>query len=179
MIDPVTSRKWLYRLMFLALAGGVVFVQLIPLQTTPGNWAMPDLLICLCYAWVLRRPEYMPVILIAIVMLVTDMLFMRPPGLMAALFVLGAEFLRARAALIRELPFLLEWAMVAGVLTAVMVANRVVLIAVMEPRPPLGLSLSQLITTLAAYPLVVLFSRYVAGLRKITPGEVNTLGQHQ
>lgn len=176
MVDLDPSNKWLYRLIFLALVSVIVFAQLIPLHTTPREWAAPDLLVCLCYAWVLRRPEYMPALLIATVMLATDFLFMRPPGLMAALFVLGAEFLRARAQIMRELPFLLEWATVAGVLLAVMLANRFVLIIVMEPRPPLGLSITQLISTLAAYPLVVLFSRYVAGIRKVAPGEVDALG---
>ena len=176
MVNSDPGNKWLYWLMFLALVTLVVFAQLVPLQTTPSSWAMPDLLICLCYAWVLRRPDYMPVALIAIVMVIADMLFMRPPGLMAALFVLGAEFLRARAGLMRELPFSLEWAMVAGVLTAILAINRLVLIIVMSPRPPLWLSLSQLVTTLVAYPLVVMFSRYIIGVRKIAPGEVDALG---
>ena len=176
MVDPTPSSKWLYRLLFLALVILIVFARLIPLQTTPASWAMPDLLICICFAWVLRRPDYLPILLIAAVMLVTDMLFMRPPGLMAALVVLGAEFLRARAHLMRELPFSLEWGMVAGIITGVMIANRVVLIMVMSPRPPLGLSLFQLFITLAAYPVVVMFSRYALGIRKIAPGEVDALG---
>lgn len=176
MVDLFPSNKWLYRLIFIALVNVIVFFHLIPLQTTPSNWATPDLLICLCYAWVLRRPEYMPILLIAVVMLITDMLFLRPPGLMAALFVLGAEFLRARAHLMRELTFLPEWVMVAGVLTTVMMANRIILVVLMAPRPPLGLSVLQLVATLAAYPLVVLFSRYVVGVRKIAPGEVDSLG---
>lgn len=176
MADVTHSNKWAYRLLFLALVVVIVFVRLIPLQTTPASWAMPDLLICLCFAWVLRRPDYMPILLIAAVMVVTDFLFMRPPGLLAALIVLGAEFLRARSHILRELPFSLEWGMVAGVITAIVVANRVILIIVMSPRPPLGLSLFQLIVTLAAYPLVVAFSRYALGIRKISPGEVDALG---
>lgn len=176
MIDAASSRKWSFRFLFLVLVTFVVFARLIPLQTTPSSWAMPDLLICLCFAWVLRRPDYMPTLLIAAVMLTTDFLFMRPPGLMAALIVLGAEFLRARSHILRELPFSLEWGMVASVITGIMVANRVLLILVMSPRPPLGLSLFQLLVTLAAYPLVVAFSRYGLGIRKISPGEVDALG---
>jgi len=137
---------------------------------------MPDLLVCIIFAWGLRRSDYTPVLLIAIILLVADMLLMRPPGLMAGLIVLGAEFLRARTQLLRELPFPLEWAMVAGVLLAILVANRFVLILVMQPRPDLWLSLTQLITTLAAYPLVVLVSRFVLGIRKIATGEVDALG---
>ena len=176
MIDVAPSSKWAYRSLFLLLVILIVFVRLIPLQTTPALWAMPDLLICIVFAWVLRRPDYVPILLIATVVLTLDFLFMRPPGLMAALVVLGAEFLRARIRTVRELPFSLEWGMVAGVIMGIMVANRAILIAVMSPRPPLGLSLLQLIATLAAYPLVVAFSRYALGIRKISPGEVDALG---
>ena len=137
---------------------------------------MPYLLFCMCFSSVLRRPYYLPLRQTATVMLVTVMLFMRPLGLMAVLVLLWAEFLRARAHLMRELPFSLEWGMVAGIITGVIIANRVILIIVMSPRPPLGLSMFQLFVTLAAYPVVVMFSRYALGIRKIAPGEVDALG---
>jgi rod shape-determining protein MreD len=176
MDDAAPHSKWVYWLVLVILSVVVIFFQLVPFQILPGGWAMPDLLICLCYAWVLRRSDYAPIILIGAIMLVADMLFMRPPGLMAALFVLGAEFLRARVNLLRELPFALEWAMVAGVLLAILLANRFALVLVMQPRPAVWLSLSQLLTTLAAYPFVVLFSRYALGIRKMSAGEVDALG---
>nr|ABY79070.1 membrane protein [endosymbiont of Ridgeia piscesae] len=176
MVEATHSHKWAYRMLFLALVGLIIFLRLIPMQTTPSNWAMPNLLMCLCFAWVLRRPDYTPILLITAVMITADFLFMRPPGLMAALIVLGSEFLRARNHFMRELPFSLEWGMVAGVITAIMVANRMILILVMSPRPPLGLSLFLLVATLAAYPLVVIFTRYALGIRKISPGEVDALG---
>ncbi len=176
MVDPAPRKKWLYWLLFLVLASIVFFLQLVPLQTTPSNWAMPDLLVSLCFAWVLRRPDYMPVLLIAAVMLVADMLFLRPPGLMTALVVIGSEFLRSRVNVMRELPFMLEWALVAGVMVALLLGYRLALIIVMQPRPSLWLSLTLLLTTLATYPLVVAFSRYVLGVRKIAPGEVDALG---
>ncbi len=176
MSDVSPSSKWAYRFLFVLLVVLIVFVRLIPLQTTPSVWAMPDLLMCIIFAWVLRRPDYVPTLLIAGVVLTLDFLFMRPPGLMAGLVVLGAEFLRARIHTVRELPFSLEWGMVASVITGIMIANRVILIVVMSPRPPLGLSLFQLFVTLAAYPLVVAFSRYGLGIRKFSPGETDALG---
>lgn len=174
--EVAANRRWAYWLLFLAIVVVVVFARLIPLQTTPSSWAAPDLLICVCFAWVVRRPDYMPTLLIAAVMLTTDFLFMRPPGLMAGLVVLGAEFLRGRSHVLRELPFSLEWGMAASLITAVMVANRLALIFVMSPRPSLALSLSQLLLTLAVYPIVVAVSRYGLGIRKISPGEVDALG---
>lgn len=176
MSDATSRGKWAYRVLFVLLVVLIIFARLIPLQTTPASWAMPDLMICIVFAWVLRRPDYVPVLLIAAVMLILDFLFMRPPGLMTALVILGAEFLRARIHTVRELPFSLEWGMVASVMVGIMIANRVILIVVMSPRPPLGLSLFQLFATLAAYPLVVAFSRYALGIRKFSPGETDALG---
>ncbi|HHI70529.1 MAG TPA: rod shape-determining protein MreD [Rhodobacteraceae bacterium] len=176
MVNPSVGRKWFYWLLYLLLATVMIFFRLIPSQPIPDYWVMPDLLAGLTFAWILRRPDYLPILLVAVVMLMTDILFLRPPGLMAALLVLAAEFLRTRRESTRDLPFMLEWVMVAGVLIAIMLANRVILILMMSPRPPLWLSLSELVSTIAAYPLVVLFSSYLLGVRKVAPGEVDALG---
>jgi rod shape-determining protein MreD len=176
MVDPITTRLWLFRGLFVAASLMIVFILLLPLDLSAGRLPGPDLLICLTYAWVLRRPNYVPVVLIAVVFLATDLLFMRPPGLLAGLVVMGSEFLRGRESASRELPFLLEWAMVGGVLIAITLANRLFLMIVMVDQPALGLVLLQFLTTLLAYPFVVITSRYGLGLRKIAPGEVDSLG---
>jgi len=44
------------------------------------------------------------------------------------------------------------------------------------PRPPLGLDLVRALFTAALYPLAVLATHYVFGVRKATPGEVDALG---
>ncbi|MGO4916908.1 rod shape-determining protein MreD [Pseudogemmobacter sp. W21_MBD1_M6] len=176
MVDPITTRRWIFRGLFVAASLLIIFVLLLPLDLSAGQLPGPDILICLTYAWVLRRPNYVPVLLIAAVFLVTDLLFMRPPGLLAGLVVMGSEFLRARESTSRELTFLLEWAMVGGVLIAVTLANRLFLLIVMVEQPALGLVLLQFLTTLLAYPVIVIISRYGLGLRKIAPGEVDSLG---
>jgi len=92
---------------------------------------------------------------------------------MAALAVLGTEFLRARSHFIREFPFLLEWAVVTVVIACVLLGNRLILLILMVDPPVLGLSLLQFIATSLAYPLTVLFSKYALGISKITPAELN------
>ena len=52
---------------------------------------------------------------------------MRPPGLWAAIVVLGVEFLRNREADSRDLPFLVEWGTVALLMLAMTLANGFVL----------------------------------------------------
>ncbi|KEO60346.1 hypothetical protein [Thioclava indica] len=176
MIDPLTSRRIRYRALYVAIALVLILVRMLPVDHTPGGLPGPDLTLAITLAWLLRRPEYVPALLIVAVFLLEDMLFWRPIGLWA-LIVLGAtEFLRAREQSLRDLPFALEWALVAAILVAMMVVKRVVLIVVLLDQPSLGLELFQMLMTLAAYPVVVLVSRVGFGLRRAAPGEVDAFG---
>ena len=176
MIDPRATRRWLYRGLYLAICSVLVFVHILPVDLQAGRVPGPDLMICLTFAWVLRRPRFVPTLLIAFVFLVTDMLYMRPPGLWAALVVIGVEFLRSREQPTRETPFMVEWGMVAAVLTVITLAYRLILWLTMVPQVSLGLTLLELIFTLLAYPVVVFASRALLGVRKIAPGELDALG---
>lgn len=181
MAEPVQSLPWRYWGVFAALALVSLFWRMLPLPPVSGG-AMaglpgPDLLLCLVLAWVLRRPDYMPALLIAGVFLIEDLMLMRPPGLWALIVLGGAEFLRARQPLMREVPFLLEWALVGAVMLAMWMTERLVLGIVMVPMPALGASLVQLLLTLAAYPVVVALSRHALRVRKPATGEVDALGR--
>ena len=175
--DAVPAGHWPYRLLFLALAALSLFVRLLPLGNVPSVWPGIDLLLCLTFAWVLRRPDYVPALLILLVFLVEDMLTLRPPGLWAAIVVLGTEFLRNREPLTRELPFALEWAMVAAVALGMMLVNRMVLAITVTPQPGFATSFLQSVLTILAYPAIVGFSRLLFGLRKSATGEVDARGR--
>lgn len=177
MAEPVQTLPWRYWGIFAGLAVVSVFWRMLPLPGAAVSLPGPDLLLCLVLAWVLRRPDYMPALLVAAVFLIEDLLLMRPPGLWALIVLGGAEFLRARQPLMRELPFLLEWAMVGAVIVAMWMAERLVLGIVMVPQPALGGSLVQLAATLAAYPPVVLASHVALRVRKPATGEVDALGR--
>ena len=168
-----------HRLMFLALAAAVAFVQLLPLDMGPGQFPGPDVLMLLAFSWVIMRPDYVPVSLIAAVFFAADLLFMRPPGLWTALVVIGTEFLRVRSFTLRDTPFLLEWALVAGVITAVFIANALLLGIFGVTQAGFGLTLIGLGATILAYPLVVILAGRAVGLKKIAPGEVDRLGHRQ
>lgn len=177
MDDVWNLRRNLWRLAFVGLAALIAFGRLLPFTGGQGSLPGPDLLLALAAAWVLRRPDYAPVALIAAVMLVADFLFMRPPGLWAAVVVLGTEVLRTREAGWRDLPFLVEWALVSMVFTAMWVANAAILAIFLVEQPPLGLTLLQLILTMLAYPVAVALTVFVFGLRRAAPGEVDELGR--
>lgn len=173
--DNPRARLWLMRFLYLALCTLLAFLNLLPLDTAPQNWAGPDLILALTCAWVLRRPDFVPSVLVALVFLITGLLFQMPPGLWAAFVVLGTETLRGRAPGLRDLTFPVEWLTVAVTLTLMTLGNQAVLMLLLVDRPPLGLNLMQLFMTLAAYPLVVYTSQLLFGVRKQVPGDVDAL----
>lgn len=176
MVDPLTTRRLVHRALFLAIAAVILFLRLLPLSPGTGGLPGPDIFLALTLAWVLRRPDYVPAALIVAVILLEDLMFMRPPGLWPLMVLLGTEFLRRREQALRDLPFMLEWLVIGGVLAAMFLGNRAVLALVMVPQPGLGQDLLRLLATLAAYPVVVAASRLAFGLRRAAPGEVDALG---
>ncbi len=177
MAELRTSRLWLARGGFLLIALGLIYIQLLPMNTTPSAWAPPDLLLAVTLAWVVRRPDYLPVLLIAAVFLLADFLFQRPPGLWAALIVILTEVLRAQAKSLRTASFPMEWATVAFGIVALMLAYRVTNAAVLLPQAPLALTLIQMVLTILIYPVIVLLSHLLFGIRRPAPGEIDALGR--
>jgi rod shape-determining protein MreD len=169
---------WAHRLAFVGATAMLMFLQLLPLHpAAAGALPGPDLILCLALAWAMRRPEYLPAWLLAAVLLVGDFLLMRPPGLWTALVVVAAEFLRSREALTRELNFGIEWLLVAGLMLAVFLANRLILILFFLPVPELGYAGIQILWSILCYPAVVAVSRYALDLKKPATGEVDAYGR--
>ena len=169
-------RPWLMRSIYVLLCLTLLFLQLLPLDTVPKVWAAPEWVLAFTIAWVLRRPEFVPPVLIALVFLMADLLLQRPPGLWAALVLLACETLRSRAPGLRDLTFPVEWLNVATTLVIMTLGYRVILGLTVVDQAPLGLSLIQLVMTLLAYPVVVLITQTVFGVRKLAHGDVDAMG---
>ncbi|MBP9184585.1 MAG: rod shape-determining protein MreD [Fuscovulum sp.] len=177
MIGLWRAEHWGYRALFLGLAVLVLFIRLLPLGGDPGAFPGPDLLLCLIMAWVMRRPDFMPVGLVVLVVLVEDLILLRPPGLWTALVVLATEFIRSRAALTRELNFVVEWLLVTGLMVAMLLAYRLVFALALLPQPGFGYAVVQVLWSAVAYPFVVGASRLVLDLRKPATGETDDYGR--
>lgn len=177
MAEAAFLRRLLWQTVFVCLCALVVFVHLLPVGRAAGSLPGPDLLVLFAFAWVLRRPDYVPVFLVAGVMLLADFLFLRPPGLWAAIVVLGHEFLRNREQGLRDLPLFVEWGLVALLLLAMTLGEALALLLAAVDQPRLGLTLFELIVTILAYPVVVAVTVFVFGLRRAAPGEVDELGR--
>lgn len=177
MAEGLRGHVWLYRGLFALIALVVLFSRLLPLGSVAGDWPGPDILLCVVFAWAVRRPDWLPIWLLAAVLLTEDMVVMRPPGLWTAIVIIAVEFVRARVALTRELVFMAEWAMVAGLMVACLLVYRAAFTLSFLPQPGFGFALLQTVWSILCYPLVVGISRVAIDLRKPSTGEVDRFGR--
>jgi len=159
------------RSVFVVLAFVLIVVALVPLDMRPSTWAGPDLLLAMSLAWVARQPSAIPIAVVAVIFLLADLLFMRPPGLWAALVVVLTEAIRRRHSEFRSMSFLAEWGTIAGGIIAIGVAYRAILFVLAVPLAPLGLSAMEVAMTILAYPAVVMLTHYGLGIRKTVSAE--------
>jgi rod shape-determining protein MreD len=177
MVSAWIGPLWMHRLLFLTVATLLMFFRLLPLNDVAGQLPGPDILLCMIFAWTVRRPEYLPVLMIAAVVLLEDLLLMRPPGLWTGLVIVASEFIRSRVALTRELSFGVEWLLVAGLMVAVFLGYRLAMSFAFLPQPAFGFALVQILWSVVAYPFVVALSRYGLDLHKPATGETDAYGR--
>lgn len=166
---------WLYRLAFAATALAFTILALLPFGAGEGGWPGPELIVCLVAAWVLRRPDYVPVWLLLGVLLLDDALLMRPLGLWTLIVLVMSEYLRRQVDPTQAMSFGSELALVAGCITVAFAANHLALVLLLAPTPPLAGQVLHVVATIAFYPAVALFSRAI-GVRRLAPGELDSLG---
>jgi len=177
MAEIPSTRLWIGRMTFLALICGILFVQILPLGTLPPRWAGPDLILAVTLVWLARRPDFVPVLLIAAVFLLTDLLQHRPPGLWTALVVLLTEALRAREAELRTMPYLLEWMTMGFGIIVITLADRLVLALLMMPQTPLALAMGSVTMTVLVYPVVAAAAHFVFGVSRPGLGAIDASGR--
>jgi rod shape-determining protein MreD len=166
---------WRYRAIFAALCFAIIFFSLLPFSTGEGGVPGPDLIVGLTAAWLLRRPDYVPIWLLLTVLLLADVLLMRPLGLWALIVFLMSEYLRRRVDHAEVLPFWSEVGLVAGCLAVAFVADHLALVLLLAETPPLlGQGLHAL-ATIVFYPAIAVFSQMI-GVRRLAPGELDSLG---
>ncbi|MGJ8546432.1 MAG: rod shape-determining protein MreD [Sulfitobacter sp.] len=177
MHDQSPALLWLMRCSFVLLALLILFFQLLPLDTAPRRWAGPDLLLAFAVAWCLRRPEFVPALVLAGIFLLADLLLQRPPGLWAVLALVMCERLKHRGRGLRDATFPAEWLAVALNLAGLTVAYHLLHMLFFLPVPPLRLNISMLLATLVCYPIVVAITHGLMHVRKVAPGDLDAYGQ--
>ena len=194
MMDGASRVVWLHRVVFVVLALMFLFFRLLPMAHSEASGCVedaswcnamvwlarmpgPDLLVCIIFAWTMRRPDYLPVLLIAAVVLLEDLVLLRPPGLWTALVVVASEFVRSRVALTRELNFGVEWLLVSAMMLGMVFIYRLAFGMVFLPQPPFGFAMVQVAWSILCYPVVVFLSRVTLDLYKPAMGEVDGYGR--
>ncbi|ARE41091.1 Rod shape-determining protein MreD [Rhodovulum sp. P5] len=176
MVDPLTLERWIYRSVFCLWAAVFAVVMILPLETRPGRLPGPEWMLCLTFAWLQRRPDFVPAWLIAGVFLSLDMLLMRPPGLMTAFVLLGSEFLRSRQYGTGEMTFGTEWLTAAAAIVAVFLCDGLVLGLFAVPEADFGRQVVQAVLTVLAYPFIAALSHYGFRVQRQTPGTLSARG---
>lgn len=176
MADQVSSRKWTMRMVFLSLAVLIPVYHLLPLSAAPRQWAPPDVLFALSYAWAVRRPEFVPMIALAIALLLADFLLQRPPGLWTALCLIAIERAKTRERRQAENTFAVEWVTFGISMVLMMVLYRAILFVTVTDAGPLFLSSVKAVFTILIYPLVVLVSHFIFNVRRSQPGDLDAFG---
>lgn len=169
MVDPRLASRMAHRAAYLAIAATLIVLRLLPLSTQPTTWPMPDLLLCVTLAWLLRRPDHVPALSIVAVLLFEDLVTLRPVGLWPLIILMLTEILRSRSSGLKDLPFAVEWLVVAGTIFLAGLIDWAVLALALVPHVGLGPTMLQAALTAAAYPMTVAALAMFPGIYR--PGE--------
>jgi rod shape-determining protein MreD len=120
----------------------------------------PDLVLCVAALWSVRRPSATPLALVFAIGLAQDLVSGAPAGLGAMALLLACVTLQARAPALRRRGFMVEWAVVALIVAAALLGQRLLLGLTLAPAPALGELAARFAATAAAYPLVALLLRW-------------------
>jgi len=167
---------WKQRTLLVGLLSLIIFTSLLPLGPMFGSIPGPDLSMCLLFAFVLRRPDYVPLGLVLVMVFVADALLMRPLGLWTLIMLVATEFLRRSVVQTEALTPAEEFGQILPVMLACFIAERLILLALLAEPPVFFSQVVHVGMTLVFYPIIVLFTHSVLGVRRLQPGEVDTLG---
>lgn len=160
---------------FVILISVIAFAQLLPLSREAGALPGPDLMFLVIAAYAIRRPRMIPTWVYLVVLMVADILLMRPLGLHAAITLVAIDMIRRRGMQAPTMPFLREWLIVATSVTAITLLEVVILTLFLVPQASLGLALIHLIVTVLTYPVVVALVAQPFGLRRPKSGDRNLI----
>lgn len=173
--ETLRRRRLIGMAVYIAFGLAIMFFALMPLNPGRPGRPGPDLILCLTFAWVLRRPDHLPAVIIVALALIGDFLLGRPLGLWSMLVLAGSELLRPRARRWRDQAFLFEWLRVSVLMGLMLIGYRLMMALLLLPVPALGPVMLQWLATVMAYPLVVLAVHSI-GIRRLSAAEIEMMG---
>ncbi len=175
MVDPFTAELWARRLLLLSVVFVAIFFKLLPLQSDGSTLPSPDVIFCLMAAWAIRRPALVPLGMVVGIGLLSDFLFLRPPGIWTMMLILSFEVLRIQGRREGMMSAANEAGSIAVVFVLAFLGNRLILAVFAVPQAPLGATLLELLLTLMAYPLVAFVTVFIFRVRHPDPTDIQGL----
>ena len=172
--ETLRRRRLIGMAAYIAFGLAILFFALMPLNPGRPGLPGPDLMLCLTFAWVLRRPDHLPAAIIVALALIGDFLLGRPLGLWSLFILAGSELLRPRALRWRDQAFLFEWLRVSLLMGLMLIGSRLMMVLFLLPVPALGPVMLQWLATVMAYPLMVLAVQSV-GIRRLSAAEIEMM----
>ena len=177
MDDISPLQFWLRRLAYLAIGTFFVLQALIPLDLTANRIPGPDVMYCITMAYVIRRPEFVPLWAIVIVFFLRDVLSMAPLGIWTLLMVISTEVVRANLQAFREYFYAIEWLWVIAIFAIMLTLHQLILALSLSFTPKFVDQLYQFFFTAACYPVIVVIMKYGFGIDRPAAGKTDARGQ--
>lgn len=174
MSDVKRRRQLVATVVYIAIGFAILFFRLMPLSPGEPGLPGPDLMLCLTFAWLLRRPDQLPVVVVVTLSLTGDLILDRPIGLWSLLILVATETLRPRAQRWADQAFVFEWLRIATLIGLMLIGYRVMMILFLLPVPALAPVMLQWLATVTAYPFVVL-ALQLMGVRRLTAAEIEMM----
>lgn len=179
MDDTSPFQLWMYRAGYLSIGMAFILWSIIPFDLSAGALPVPDIFFCITMAYVVRRPEYVPVWSIFFVYFLRDVLTQAPLGLCTLLMVMGTEVVRGNIQAFREYIFGLEWLWIGTIFLAITATEQMLLALTLSDTPRLSGQVLLILFTVAAYPVTVGVMKYGFGITRPRPGELDAWGKRQ
>jgi rod shape-determining protein MreD len=174
MSEQTRRRRLIGTAVYIGMGLALLFFQLMPINPGAPGLPGPDLMLCITCAWVLRRPDQLPVVIIVALSLIGDFLLGRPFGLWSFFILVATELLRPRAQRWSDQAFVFEWLRIAVLIGLMLIGYRLLMALFLLPVPALGPVMLQWLATVAAYPLVVLMLHLI-GIRRLSAAEIELM----
>ena len=164
---PFRLSDWMYRIAFLVF---IFFICMFRLRTNnlePDTIYGPDLIYCLMAAWIIRRPDFIPVYIIIITFGFYELIFGLPPGLWITMMLIVSEFLRTLSVWALRNSLLLEWLLVSCCFACALLLYQLILFLTFLTTASLIAIVSTLLLTIICYPFAVLVTNLIF-VKKVT-----------
>jgi len=145
-----------------------ILAEAAPLGLAPTAQPSPDLLFGIIAYWAARRPDATPILLVATLGLLRDLLTDVPVGAGALTLTLASEFLRAQSGRLARTIYPFEWLIIAGVAAAMLLAQWAMVLVTLAQPPYLSYLAMQWIYTVSLIPVIALILRWLFGIRAKT-----------